>query len=194
MRIEITASHLFSVAETDIERFRALDVHANFTPHWFGGAVFGEAREMNVGAERAGCSQVVGRFFERRANVTLSSDVIHNPRRVSPFIGIETSMTRREMGDAAAVAMPPADAAISLEQALASYTVNGAAQLGLEEELGAIRAGFLADFIVLPREPVRNRYAEHPRNRPRGDDRGGGAAKRRPAAGGALDPVDKVAI
>ena len=62
-------------------------------------------------------------------------------------------MTRREMGDAAAVAMPPADAAISLEQALAGYTVNGAAQLGLEEELGAIRAGFLADFIVLPRDP-----------------------------------------
>ena len=153
LRIEITARHLFSVAETDIERFRALDVHANFTPHWFGGAVFGEARKMNVGAEWSGRSQVVGRFFERRANVTLSSDVIHNPRRVSPFIGIETSMTRREMGDAAAVAMPPADAAISLEQALAGYTVNGAAQLGLEEELGAIRAGFLADFIVLPRDP-----------------------------------------
>ena len=64
-------------------------------------------------------------------------------------------LTRRAaMGDAAAVAMPPADAAIiSLEQALAGYTVNGAAQLGLEEELGAIRAGFLADFIVLPRDP-----------------------------------------
>ena len=108
---------------------------------------------MNVGAERAGRSQVVGRFFERRANVTLSSDVIHNARRVSPFIGIETSMTWGAMGDAAADPMPPADAAISLEQALAGYTVNGAAQLGLEEELGAIRAGFLADFIVLPRDP-----------------------------------------
>ncbi len=33
LAIEITASHLFSVAEADIERFRALDVHANFTPH-----------------------------------------------------------------------------------------------------------------------------------------------------------------
>ena len=154
LRIEVTASHLFSVAETDIERFGALDVHANFTPHWFGRTVFGDAWEVNLGPERAGRSQLVGRFFARRANVTLSSDVIHNPRRVSPFIGIETSMTRRERGDAAAPApMPPADAAISLEQALAGYTVNGAAQLGLEEELGAIRAGFLADFIVLPRDP-----------------------------------------
>ena len=153
LRIEVTASHLFSVAETDIERFGALDVHANFTPHWFGRTVFGEAWEVNLGPERAGRSQLVGRFFARRANVTLSSDVIHDARRVSPFIGIETSMTRRGMGEAAAPALPPADAAISLEQALAGYTVNGAAQLGREEELGAIKAGFLADFIVLPRDP-----------------------------------------
>ena len=49
LRIEVTASHLFSVAETDIERFGALDVHANFTPHWFGRTVFGEAWEVNLG-------------------------------------------------------------------------------------------------------------------------------------------------
>ena len=106
LRIEVTASHLFSVAETDIERFGALDVHANFTPHWFGRTVFGDAWEVNLGPGRAGRSQLVGRFFARRANVTLSSDVIHNARRVSPFIGIETSMTRREMGDDAPAPMP----------------------------------------------------------------------------------------
>ena len=153
LRIEVTMSHLFSVAETDIERFRALNVHANFTPHWFGGTVFGYAREMNVGPERASHSQVLGRFFERGANVTLSSDVVYNPLRVSPFIGIEMSMTRRAMGNGAAAALPPADANISLEQALTGYTVNGAAQLGLEHEIGAIKPGFLADFIVLPQNP-----------------------------------------
>ena len=45
--------------------------------------------------------------------------------------------------------MPPLDARISLEQALVGYTINGAAQLGLEEEVGTIKAGMLADFIVL---------------------------------------------
>ena len=153
LRIEVTMSHLFSVAETDIERFRELDVHANFTPHWFGGTIFGRAREINLGPERAGRSQVVGRFFERGANVTLSSDVVHNPLRVSPFIGIEMSVTRRERGNAAAAVLPPADARISLEQALAGYTVNAAAQLGLEDEIGVIKAGFLADFIVLAQNP-----------------------------------------
>ena len=50
-------------------------------------------------------------------------------------------------------ALPPADARISLPQALAAYTANGARQLGLEEEIGAIRAGLRADFVVLPRDP-----------------------------------------
>ena len=49
--------------------------------------------------------------------------------------------------------MPPLDARISLEQALAGYTINGAAQLGSEERIGAIRAGLLADFVVLPQDP-----------------------------------------
>ena len=52
--IEVTLSHLFSVADSDIERFPELNVHANFTPHWFGGTVFGDARQINVGPERAG--------------------------------------------------------------------------------------------------------------------------------------------
>ena len=150
--IEVTLSHLFSVADSDIERFPELNVHANFTSHWFGGTVFGDARQINVGPERAGRSQLVGHFVRRQASVTLSSDVVHNPRRVNPFIGIEMSITRKAI-DRAAAALPPLDAGISLEQARAAYTVNGAAQLGLEEEIGAIKADLLADFIVLAKNP-----------------------------------------
>ena len=52
--IEVTISHLFSVADSDVARFQELGVHANFTPHWFGGTAYGDAREINVGPERAG--------------------------------------------------------------------------------------------------------------------------------------------
>ena len=150
LEIEVTISHLFSVADTDIGRFPELNVHANFTPHWFGGTLFGDAREINVGPERADRSQVVGHFVQQQANVSLSSDVIHNPRRVNPFIGLQMSITRQALKSADAAVLPPLDARISLKQALVGYTVNGAAQLGLEEELGTIRIGALADFIVLP--------------------------------------------
>ena len=147
---EVTISHLFLVDNSDIGRFRELDVHANFTPHWFGGTAYGDAREINVGPERAGRSQVVGQFMRQQVNVTLSSDAVYNALRVSPFIGMEMSMTRREPGKDDALIMPPLDARISLEQALAGYTVNGAAQLGLQGRIGALRTGMLADFIVLP--------------------------------------------
>lgn len=150
LSIEITASHLFSVAEGDIHRFRELDVHANFTPHWFGGTAYGDAREINVGPERAVRSQLVGQFMQEGVNVTLSSDVVYNPLRVSPFIGIEMSMTRRALASHDAAVMPPQDARISLEQAMKGYTVNGAAQLGQQWQIGAIKAGLLADFVVLP--------------------------------------------
>ena len=106
-----------------------------------------------MGPERGSRSQLVGQFMRRGGNVTLSSDVVYNALRVSPFIGIEASMTRREPGDADAVTMPPLDARISLEQALAGYTVNGAAQLGWQGQIGVIRPGLLADFIVLPQDP-----------------------------------------
>ena len=153
LKIEVTISHLFLVADRDVKRFPELNVHANFSPHWFGGTVYGKAREINVGPERASRSQVVGHFVQQQANVTLSSDVVHNPRRVNPFLGMEMSVTRRAADKPDAITLPPVDARISLEQALAGYTVNGAAQLGLEGEVGVIKAGLLADFIVLPQNP-----------------------------------------
>ena len=167
LSIEVTISHLFSVADADIKRFRELDVHANFTPHWFGGTVFGAAREIHVGPERASRSQVVGRFARHQANFTLSSDVVYNPRRVSPFLGIEMSITRRAIDTADAATLPPLDARLSLEQALAGYTINGAAQLGLEGKIGAIRTGLLADFIVLPHNPFETAVERIHRIRPR---------------------------
>ena len=153
LKIEVTISHLFLVADSDVKRFAELNVHANFSPHWFGGTVYGKAREINVGPERASRSQVVGHFVRQQANFTLSSDVIGNPLRVSPFLGMELSVTRRATDKPDAVTLPPLDARISLEQALDGYTINGAAQLGLEGEVGVIKAGLLADFIVLPQNP-----------------------------------------
>ena len=67
MRIEITMSHLFSVAETDIERFRKLGVHANFTPHWFAGTAFGKAGEINLAPERGRALSGRGGAFSNAA-------------------------------------------------------------------------------------------------------------------------------
>lgn len=154
--IEITLSHLEIVSPDDIARFKALDVHANFTPHWFGGTVFGEAGKRNLGPERASRSQVAKQFVTAGANVTLSSDVVseRESHRADPFIGMQMSVTRQEYNDTQGPVLSPANASLSLQEALAAYTLNGARQLGIEEQLGTLSAGMKADFVVLDQNPL----------------------------------------
>ena len=154
--IQVTISHLETVDPADIPRFKKLGVHANFTPHWFGGTVFGAAGAMNLGPERASRSQVVGEFIASGANVTLSSDTvtIDELYRADPFIGMQMSVTRQEFdaGPDSAVLNPP-EARLSVEEAIAAYTINGARQLGRQSQIGSIEIGKRADFLALDGDP-----------------------------------------
>ena len=60
--------------------------------------------------------------------------------------GIYLAVTRRSTttGDT----MNPAEC-LTVDEAIASYTVNGAKRMGREDELGEIKAGMLADFTVM---------------------------------------------
>jgi len=155
LSIEVTLSHLEIVSPEDIERFVELGVNANFTPHWFGGTVFGEAAATNLGAERASRSQVVNEFVQAGASVTLSSDVVSEREsyRADPFMGMQMSVTRREYDNQQGPVLSPASASLSLENAMAAYTRNGASQLGVASRLGQLAEGMKADFVVLNQNP-----------------------------------------
>lgn len=153
LRIELTISHLEHVNEKDSPRFAELGVHANFTPHWWGGTAFGEAGEKYVGAAAIHHSQAGGDLYKLGANVTLSSDVttMSNHQRANPFVGIQMAKTRQEYtGGSEAKVFGPKTSRLTLNQAIAAYTINGARQLGQEQELGSIEVGKRADFLVLP--------------------------------------------
>jgi predicted amidohydrolase YtcJ len=155
--IEITLCHLVIVDPADIPRFGMLGVHANFTPHWFGSGGFGSAGAIALGAERAERDELAGSFWRSGANVTLSSDVISSDEipATNPFVGLEMAMTRRDYSASG----PETDSTIqlnerlTLEQALAAYTVNGARQLGIADEIGALEAGKRADFVIVSGDP-----------------------------------------
>ena len=55
---------------------------------------------------------------------------------------------REEMGTYDA-ALPPYDQVLTLEQAIAAYTLGGAKMLGIEKEIGTIEVGKKADLILL---------------------------------------------
>ncbi|MDE0887132.1 MAG: amidohydrolase [Myxococcota bacterium] len=153
--IEVALSHLEYVTAEDIPRFAELDVHANFTPHWFGGSVFGNAGAYNLGPERSSRSQVVGGFLRAGANITLSSDVVSEAEsyRAAPFLGMQMSVTRREYDDPTGPVLSPASASLDLQGAIEAYTLSGARQLGQESRLGSLEAGKRSDFVVLADDP-----------------------------------------
>ena len=70
-----------------------------------------------------------------------------------PLEGIETAVTRQHLGghDAAGRADRPwlAEQRLSLEQAIAAYTIAGAWLAFGERERGSIEPGKLADLVVL---------------------------------------------
>ena len=72
--------------------------------------------------------------------------------RASPYFGMQVGHTRLEpeFGDDATV-RPPLDERLALEDLIRGYTINGAAQLGMEDEIGSIELGKHANLVVLDR-------------------------------------------
>jgi len=156
--IQITLCHLQVVDPGDIGRFRDLGVHANFTPHWFGGTQFGRAGAIALGPERARRDELAGSFWRSGANVTFSSDVTSSDEipRTNPFVGVEMSMTRRDYaGGTDPDRQPLPEERLGLDQALAAYTLNGARQLGIGGETGSLEVGKKADLVIVSRDPFK---------------------------------------
>ena len=80
------------------------------------------------------------------ANVTFGSDWTVAP--LDPIAGIYAAVTRRTLDDKNPNGWLP-DEKISVEQALKCYTANNAYAGFQENKLGKLKAGMLADFIVL---------------------------------------------
>ncbi|PID60816.1 MAG: hypothetical protein CSB44_08905 [Gammaproteobacteria bacterium] len=150
--IQITLAHLELVDPTDIARFKDVSVNANFTPHWLGGTIFAGS-DVSLGKERMARNQVVRSFFDAGANVTFSSDVVSMPtyERSNPFLGIQMGATRQEaeIGRDAPI-FAPESARATVAQMIEGYTLNNAVQMGLDDKLGSLQAGKLADFVILP--------------------------------------------
>lgn len=95
-------------------------------------------------------------LLDRDVSVAFSSDITNAGKwrtdRASPYFGVQVGHTRAEpeFGPNATI-RPPENERLSVEDMIRGYTLNGAAQLGLENELGSIEVGKIADLVVLDR-------------------------------------------
>ncbi len=155
LRTRVTLCHDELVSPEDVARFAKLGVVANFTPHWNGG-YFGGA-DRTLGLPRYDRMYAIRPLLDAGAVVSFSSDITDHVEwktdRADPFFGMQVGHNRQEpeTGEAAPV-RPPADERLRLEDLVKGYTRSGAFQLRMDDRLGSIEAGKLADLVVLDRD------------------------------------------
>ena len=154
----VTLSHLQSIHPQDTARFAELDVSANFTPWWHGVDVNDVVADA-LGPELAALTYTARPLFDSGGNVTFSSDDWRLDV-LNPFLGMQVGHVRQypadwviEAGGGADAFRPPATEKLELELMIRGYTINGAIPFRMEDRVGSIEAGKLADLVVLDVDP-----------------------------------------
>lgn len=166
-KIRVTGAHCELVHPDDRLRPAELGMIINWTPHWSGG-YFGDKAKDYLGQERFDTMYDFTQMFDVGTIVAMSSDVFSykEANRADPFFGMQCGATRVD------VEFPldpkrypesvrkPESAKLTVEQMMAGYTKNAAFQMRLENELGTIEEGKIANFVILNRNPYQTKPEE----------------------------------
>jgi len=156
-------AHLELVHPDDIPRLRKLGVIANVQPLWSTSRYYiGDLINVKLGEKRKRWMEINRSFLEEGVTVAYGSDwFVTSP---DPMDLIEAAVTRIRPAlplddKRTAEPMLPGEE-VTLGDAIASYTINGAFANHQEESTGSLEVGKLADIVVLEKnlfdvEPVR---------------------------------------
>ena len=147
-------AHLIYVDDTDNARFAQLGVGAQFSANWFSA----DPDTMVNMAVRYGAP--------RKDNFYRIQDVLRTGGRVSlgtdwpaagyfstykPLESIQIGVTRQLIGTPGAEVLRPVDQKLSAAQAVHANTLGAAYQIRMDDKVGSVEVGKLADLIVLDR-------------------------------------------
>ena len=103
--------------------------------------------ESRIGPERAKTSYPWKEFVDNGVPLAFGTDYPVEP--INPFRGVYAAITRKNEGGTKEY-FP--EQKVTIEQALAAYTVGSAYAEFAEKQKGTLAPGMLADFVVLDRE------------------------------------------
>ncbi len=133
--------HAQHLLPEDVPRFAKLGVITSMQPYHK--ADDGRYAEKRIGYERCKTSYAFKSLIDSGAVVCFGSDwpVVSN----NPFLGIHAAVTGKTLDGK--VFVPEQN--ITVEQALRCYTTNAAYACFMEDRLGMIKPGYLADIVIL---------------------------------------------
>ncbi|MCL1982571.1 MAG: amidohydrolase family protein [Clostridiales bacterium] len=162
-----TIAHLQVVKDSDKTRMGKLGIIASTQPFWHMKEPewYEYVDEFVLGAERAWKEYPVRSLIDAGVRVAFSGDHPVSPVN-NPFWAIETSVTRNlnnpefyGVPDIKSIDDPtwllnPAER-ITVKEAIEAYTINTAYQMYMEDQIGSLKAGKLADMIVVDQDPLK---------------------------------------
>jgi predicted amidohydrolase YtcJ len=141
-------AHTQLVHNDDMGRFSELDVIAGFSPYWaYNEEYIAVINPPQLGPERMAQMYPINRIASSGARVAFGSDWY--VASADPLLGIETAVTRVSPHDNDPMPVFLPDERITLDEAIAGYTINAAFANFLDGDTGSIEVGKYADLVVL---------------------------------------------
>jgi len=141
-------SHLNVVDPADQPRFGQLGVAAQFQPLWASHYPYMDLTEQAVGPERSKHLYPAGSILRAGGRLAYGAD--WPVASANPLEGLQVAVTRTNAEDPESGALL-ADEAVTLEQAVRAYTLDVAWVNRMDDRLGSVAPGKLADLVVLDR-------------------------------------------
>lgn len=143
-------AHAGYIDTLDLPRFRDLNAVADLCPVIWHPSPIIDAVISAVGEERGERYWPIRDLIDSSAPLLAGSDWPSAVPDANPWSGIEAFVTRQHPKGMTEGALWP-EQAITIEEAVEIYTVHGARAMKMEDKIGSIEVGKLADFIVLER-------------------------------------------
>jgi hypothetical protein len=147
-------AHLVYVEDGDAPRFGQLGVTAQFSANWMSADPDTiENMGARYGAPRKDLLYRTQNVLRSGGRISLGTDwpAAGYFSTYKPLDSIQIGVTRQLIGAADAPVLAPADQALTVEEAVHANTLGAAYQLRLDDRVGSVEAGKLADLIVLDR-------------------------------------------
>ena len=148
--LRVTISHSTFVHPDDFELFAKFDVMANST-----GSFIPLMSKENVEKARARTgakSYPLRSIRDAGGKIGLGTDCPCVSYDFNPLVEIEQAITRKAVESVDGYVNSPEEG-ISLEDAILAYTINNAYQVHMENKIGSLEVGKLADLVIFEKNP-----------------------------------------